>query len=77
MITYAKVALILLQLAQRFFALADKQELRDEGYQKAVADAGAETLRVVGISAQSFGEAAGWTEEQIEDVLTRPPSPAP
>lgn len=46
-----------------------------EGYQQAVADTTAATLKTVGLSAKAFQERAGWTDEQIIDDLTKPPSP--
>lgn len=76
MFTYAKIALILLQIARSFLEKAKAEEIEDKGFQRAVAEVNAATLKVVGISAQTFGEVAGWTDQQVEDVLTRPPSPS-
>lgn len=75
LITFAKLGLALTQLAQYFLAKADKRELQDEGFQQAIAGTTAKTLEVVGITAKAFGEVAGWTDQQVEDDLTRPPAP--
>lgn len=76
-VTYAKVALALLEIARSFLEKADKRELEDQGYRNAVADSTALTLKVVGLSAKAFQERAGWTDEQIIDDLTKPPQPRP
>lgn len=46
-----------------------------DGYQTAVAEGTAVALKTVGLSAKAFQERAGWTDAQIDDDLTRPPSP--
>lgn len=74
-LTYAKVGLALLNIAQSLIAKADRRELRDEGYQAALADTTAKTLKVVGITAAAFGRVAGWTDDQVIDDLTKPPQP--
>jgi hypothetical protein len=71
------VGLALLEIAQSFIAKADKKELEDQGYRNAVADSTALTLSIVGLSAKAFQERAGWTDEQVIDDLTKPPSPRP
>lgn len=73
--TYAQIALKLLVIAQWFIERADKRELEEKGYKRAVAETNAATLRVVGVTAEAFGEVAGWTDQQVIDELTKPPSP--
>lgn len=73
--TYAQVGLKLLEIAQWFIERANKAELRNEGYQRAVAETNVKTLDAVGITAAAFGRVAGWTDEQIIDDLTKPPVP--
>lgn len=74
-LTYAKVGLALLQLAQSFLERANKKELENQGYRNAVADTTVKTLTTVGLSAKAFQDRAGWTDEQIIDDLTKPPQP--
>lgn len=45
MFTYAKIALILLQLANKLFDWLQAQKYRDEGFQKAMAEEAAAILR--------------------------------
>lgn len=76
-LTYAKVGLALMQIAQSLIDKADRRELQDQGYRDAMADTTAKTLNSVGITAAAFGRVAGWTDEQVITDLTTPPSPRP
>lgn len=72
---WVKVVAGLIGLANALLEWRKSRGDRMDGYQTAVAEGTAATLQTVGLSAKAFQERAGWTDEQIIDDLTKPPSP--
>jgi len=70
-----EIGLIALRIGNSIFEEAKRRGIKLEGYTEALNEQAAATVRVTGINARSFGEVAGWTDSQVEDDLTRPPSP--
>lgn len=72
MFTWLKLAVLLMQVAAGIFKEAQRRGVKLEGYREAVSDQALETLRVVGISEKARREVATWSEDQVDDYLTRP-----
>lgn len=76
MLDWIKVVAGLVSLANAIIAWRKSAGDRMDGYTQAMAEGAAKTIEVTGISARTFGEAAGWTEKEVTDILTRPPAPS-
>lgn len=68
-LTYAKVGLALLQLAQRFIDRADRKELEDAGYNAAVDAATIEMYKRLGRTDIILSQGAQLTPEDKRKVL--------
>ncbi len=69
MFTYAKLAMLFLQLANTLANLARSKQMMDAGADRAIAQASAGILKDTQVAKEIMAQVMGMTESQVDDAL--------